>query len=349
MGLYSEDELSVDNANPVELYLFTYDGANYCYTSSLYAITQYIDGQQYSFVPDYIKRSDSLRLGDSSGTSENCIITVNRTNNVALLFQGAPPEQGSIKVEVWRQHGESVSNANIIRLLRGVVSQVRFNGSEAELVITIENLLRREIPRGRLSYFCQNIIYDNKCALSENAYKLNCRMDEDTLDDLYIKADDLLSVEDGYFTDGFMVMGNCYRQIKEHKGDTIRIKYPIPQYARQRNFYVLPGCNNLFIECHEKFNNTDRFSGVCYQQPYDAFKHPVVKGAYWVSSIAPYYSNIIRKPRELLESLNLQYYIVNMVISSQALNKRRFNDYPLWSRQQALPKREATNIYWLMI
>lgn len=319
MALYKEDESSVENAQPVELYRFTYKDSEYCYTSSLYAVNQYIDGRRRTFSPDYIKRSDSLKLGDSSGAFENCIITVNRTNNVALLYQGAPPEQDSVKVEVWRQHGEEVSNANIVRILRGTVSQVRFHNSEAELTITIENVLTREIPRGKLSYYCQNIIYDNKCALSENTYKLNCNADNfNTLDDLYLEANSLSSKPDGYFTDGFMVMNGCYRQIKEHKGNRITLKYPVPQYVRQNSFYVLPGCNNLFVNCHKTFGNTDRFSGVPYQQPYDAFRHPVIKGGYWVSNIAPYHRDMISKPCELLESLNLQFVVVSMAISSQA-------------------------------
>lgn len=283
MGLYKDDETSVEEAQPVELYRFTYKDDDYCYTSSLYGISQTVSGVRRVFSPEYIKRSDSLKLGDSSGAFENCIITVNRTNNVALLYQGAPPEQDSVKVEVWRQHGEEVSNANIVRILRGTVSQVRFHNSEAELTITIENVLTREIPRGKLSYYCQNIIYDNKCALSEDKYKLNCKSDDlSTLDDLYLKTDDLLAKPSGYFTDGFMVMNGCYRQIKEHVNDRIYLKYPVPQYVRQKNYYVLPGCNNLFINCHKTFGNTDRFSGVPYQQPYDAFRHPVIKGGYWV-------------------------------------------------------------------
>ena len=283
MGLYKDDETSVEEAQPVELYRFTYKDDDYCYTSSLYGISQTVSGVRRVFSPEYIKRSDSLKLGDSSGAFENCIITVNRTNNVALLYQGAPPEQDSVKVEVWRQHGEDVSNANIVRILRGTVSQVRFHNSEAELTITIENVLTREIPRGKLSYYCQNIIYDNKCALSEDKYKLNCKSDDlSTLDDLYLKTDDLLAKPSGYFTDGFMVMNGCYRQIKEHVNDRIYLKYPVPQYVRQKNYYVLPGCNNLFVNCHKTFGNTDRFSGVPYQQPYDAFRHPVIKGGYWV-------------------------------------------------------------------
>mgnify|MGYP002854428676 CR=1 FL=1 len=203
MGLYNDDEISVQDANPVELYLFTYENFHYTYTSSLYTINQTINGESYAFVPEYIKRSDSLKLGDSSGTIETCTITVLRTNNVALLFQGPPPENDSVKVEIWRQHGESVSNVNIVRILRGTVSQVRFHNSDAELTITIEHVLTREIPRGKLSYYCQNMIYDSKCNLDYNAYKMACTVyiTTDSLDDLKLQSIDLRNRPSGYFTD----------------------------------------------------------------------------------------------------------------------------------------------------
>lgn len=284
MPLYGDVETSIENANPVELYMFTYNNANYCYTSSLYTVNQNIDGQLYSFAPEYIRRGDNLKLGDSNGSIETCTITVLRTNNIALLFQGAPPENDSVKVQVFRQHGESVSNNGLVRILRGTVSQARFYNSDAELTITIEHLLAREIPRGKLSYYCQNLIYDEKCNLDESRFSRRCRVYGGTsnLDGLFIQSNELTYEPSGYYTDGFMKMGNCFRAIREHVNDTIWIKYPILRSERSGVFYVWPGCENLFSVCHEKFNNTDRFSGVPYQQPYDAFKHPVIQGGYWV-------------------------------------------------------------------
>lgn len=38
MALYEDDELSVYDGNPVELYLFSYNNWDYSYTSSLYTI-----------------------------------------------------------------------------------------------------------------------------------------------------------------------------------------------------------------------------------------------------------------------------------------------------------------------
>lgn len=277
---FKVNELSVDSAEPIELYMFTYDGNIYSYTSSANSYIATIDGNSVAFNAEYIKRSDNLKLGMSSSTQETCIITVLRTNNVALLYQGAPPEQGTVNIQIFRVHGNESSD--YIKIVDGVVSQVRFNGSEAELTITIESVLNRSVPRGRLSYYCQNTIYDSKCKLNEADWGLKVGVDK--LDKLMIKSSTIAGYPDGYFTDGFIKMGNAYRQIRKHKGDTIYIKYPINVADREGSFEIWPGCDGIFKTCAERFKNTDHFSGIPYIQPYNAFKNPTGKGAYWVRS-----------------------------------------------------------------
>ena len=276
---YDSDELSVDNGQPIELYIFSYNGIDYRYTSSQYSQSYRIDGTLFVFSPEYIKRGDSLKLGDSSGTIETCTITVLRTNSVALLYQGAPPEFDAVKVNVFRVHGEG--NDDYIQILSGSISQVTFRDSEAELTVTIENALNRFIPRGSLSYFCQNCIYDERCRLNRDDWALNCYADGG-FSGLWIYASILNTKPSGYFTDGYMKMGSCYRTIKLHQGGGILLKYPIMPSQKSNSFTVYPGCNASFITCAEKFNNTVNFSGVPYIEPYDAFTHPTGKGAYWV-------------------------------------------------------------------
>lgn len=279
---FDSDEISIESGQPIELYMFTYGDMNYSYTTALYSQTVNASGQLFTFVPEYVKRSDSLKQSDSSSSNDNCIITLPRSNPVALLFQGTPPEQDTVKVQIFRIHGEDSNEYT--RLLRGTISQVKFSGSDAELTVTIEHILTREIPRGKLSYFCQNCIYDSKCGLNRDSYKHKCWTDGDSWG-LTITSSNLMEgVPDGYYTDGYMQMGNSFRQIVKHSGQTITIKYPINLVDRKDVFYVYPGCNNLFTECHRKFNNTSHFSGIPYQQPYNAFKHPTDKGVYWIDS-----------------------------------------------------------------
>ena len=276
---YESFELSTEDGNPIELYLFTYSGTNYLYTSSQYYQENIIGGVRYIFNPEYIKRGDSLKLGDSGGSVETCTVEVLRTNPIALLYQGAPPELSSIRLQVFRVHGEKSNES--IKILDGVVSQVRFRDSYAELTITIENMLNRFIPRGTLSYNCQNCIYDEKCNLDRNNYGVLC-FTTGGIQNLTIFSSNLLQYPTDYFTDGFITMGNSVRAVVKHDNNYVRLKYPINKSEERDRFMVYPGCSNLFTKCAEKFNNTDNFNGIPYIQPYDAFKHPVGTGGYWV-------------------------------------------------------------------
>lgn len=277
---YDLDERSIDSGNPIELYLFTYNENTYSYTSGVKSYTYIEDGVSYEFNPDFIQRSDNLKLGNSNGTQETCTVTVARNNNVALLYQGAPPEQDSVRLRIYRVHGDI--SADYIKILDGVVSQVAFKDSTAEMTINIESVLKRNIPKGSLSYYCQNVLFDNKCCLDANNFGKKFHVDK--IDHLTIRSQALADEGDNYYTDGFIKMGNAYRQIRSHIGNTIVIKYPIGAYDRAGSFVAYPGCNGLFSVCHNKFNNINNFSGVPYIQKYDAFVHPVDKGAYWINS-----------------------------------------------------------------
>lgn len=294
---YHADETSTSNAQPIELYLFTYNSLNFLYTSSQYSQSYVIDNIGYTFVPEYIERGQSLKLGDSGGTIETCTITVLRTNSVALLYQGAPPELSAVRVQIFRVHGEN--NNDYIRILDGVVSQVIFRESYAELTITIENVLNRFIPRGTLSYHCQNCIYDEKCFLNKDDYAFTCYVDGG-INGLTISSTNLLEKPEGYFTDGYLKMGNSVRAVVAHKDRYVQIKYPINRSEWSGSFVIYPGCSQLFSICAKRFGNTDNFNGIPYCQPYDAFKHPVDKGAYWIDDEV-----ILRDSRMAIYQMNL--------------------------------------------
>ena len=275
---FNTSELSVDNGNPVEIYIFTYNGVEYAYTSSNFSQAINLDGVIYTCTAEYIHRGDSLKLGATN--KETCIVTMNRTSQIGLLYQGAPPEEDGVELKVYRMHGEG--QQDYIKILDGTVTQAHFTDSEVELTITIENVMSRNVPKGKLSYYCINCIYDNKCTLNMDEWKLKCYVDSHS--GLTIHSKNLEDVENGWFTDGFIKMGNCYRQIKRHEGNTIYLKYPINDNDKQNTFYAYAGCSNLFTKCARKFHNTDNFSGVPYIPAYNVYTRRSTQNppAYWV-------------------------------------------------------------------
>ena len=236
-----------------------------------------------SFNSEYIKRSDSLKTGTSKGEVETTEIFVGRDNSVALLYQGSPPENGGISLTVYRCHEDNLED--ISKILVGTVSQVSMKSSEATLTITIENLLKKEIPNGCFSYYCQNDIYDNKCRLDKANYERTCYVDIG-FNGLKISSTNLNEVVDGFYTNGIIKMGNCWRTVIKHEKDTIWIKYPFNKDSITGSFYALAGCDCLYKTCHNKFNNTDNFTGVPYCPPTNSEKHKNGVGVYWVDSLS---------------------------------------------------------------
>ena len=234
---YDSIENSISSGEPIELYKFTYNGVDYTYTSSLRSKSVVLNGKQVTFYPEYIKRDTSLKLGSQDKSIETTKVFVKRTNSIALLYQGAPPEQGTVSIIIYRYHDDD--NSDITILARGIVSQVSFSGSEASMTITIENLLNKNIPIGTFSYFCQNNIYDGKCKLVESEHATTCYIDEG-IDGLTYYSTNLREQPSGYFTDGYMKMGNSFRAIKVHEDDHITIKYPIAESDKQGSFVVYP-------------------------------------------------------------------------------------------------------------
>ena len=292
---FADKEKSRYDSEPAEGYVFEYNGTTYCYTSADRNIDFTLNGQTYRFKSDYIHRGESLKLGDSGGSIETCDITVSSTNDVALLYRGSPPELSAVKVTIYRIHGNNQNDYIII--LNGILSQVKFSDSEATLTVTVEKSLDKYIPRGTLSYYCQNSIYDNKCTLYYKNYELYCPVSN--IIGLTIYSNTLLLYPDGYFDDGYLLMNNAYRGVIEHKRNWVKIKYMINPEDLVGYFYIYPGCKCLFTRCADIFHNTDNFSGVPYITPYNAFKHPVNKGTYWVDD-----SIIIRDTNGYIHTMN---------------------------------------------
>lgn len=281
MGNYEITEASNSGGKPIELYSFHYSGMYYNYTSAVTNINSMVDGVSTSFNSEYIKRDDSLKTGSSDGSTETTKIYVTRANSIGLLYQGTPPEDGGVSIIIYRYHEDSPNDLSII--LRGVVSHASFQGSEVTLTITIENILENQIPTGTYSYYCQNSIYDFDCKLNKADYEKKCWVDKG-FDGLKVKSTNLLEKPSGYYTRGFIKMGNCWRAVVKHEGEEILLKYPINESEKQGSFTIYPGCDCLFTTCAKVFGNTDNFSGVPYTEPTDSVKNKTGKGAYWVDS-----------------------------------------------------------------
>ena len=281
MSYILEYENSIYDGQPLECYKFTHAGISYYYTSAGQKVTIVTPTGDETYQTEYIKRTEisPSTSGSSSGASS---IKVKRTNSIAMLWQGSPPEQ-EVKVEIIRLH--NLSNYKYDKILVGTISLVNFIGSEAEIIVTLEGYLQKELPNGVLSYTCNNVIYDTKCKLNKEDYQVSCYLDIG-IDGLYLKSTKLAEYPDDYFANGYVMFGQSVRAIIEHKGNYVKLKYPFNKDSITGSFYALAGCDCLYKTCHNKFNNTDNFTGVPYCPPTNSEKHKNGVGAYWVDSLS---------------------------------------------------------------
>lgn len=272
-------ETSVQDGVPIECYKFTYNKMNYLVTGAATDIELVFDGgikRTEKYFAGYIKR-EGIKPG-GMGSPTDCTITVTKDHAIAKLFQGPPPES-PVSLTVYRLHQPDMTNFDIVLLAR--IHQASFRGSECTLTARQENWLNKEVPSGMYQYYCNNIIFDQDCALNEKAWEVNILIDK--VEGLDVYAAEFAQYPDGYFDGGKIYYDGFVRMIAHHKKDKLRLKYPF--MANPHNVVrILPGCDYLFKTCAIRYNNQLNFTGCPYVAPTNPEKNPAGKGAYWIDS-----------------------------------------------------------------
>lgn len=271
-------ENSQQDGQPIECYRFTVGSVQYQYTSHHDDIAIVFSNPQRTetYVADYIKR-EAIKPG-SKGDSAQMIVTVSKDHVIANMFKGPPPEN-KIKLQILRLHKQDNMKFDII--FTGRVSQAAFEDSECNLTVKMESFMAKQIPNGMRQFTCNNVIYDSKCRLKEADLEVTAFIDK--ISDLDIFSTTFANYPDGYFANGFLRWNGYVRQIIEHKGQRIQLKYPFVDRPNSE-ITAVPGCDQLFSTCHTRFGNTLNFSGCPYVSPTNPEHTAVGKGVYWINS-----------------------------------------------------------------
>lgn len=269
------------DGQPIECYKFTCGITNYQYTSGAddinLTITENGLTRTETYLAEYIKRQSIKPT--CKGDSSNLIVTVSKDNPVAKLYQGSPPET-PVKLIICRLHEQDLNKIDII--YSGKVSQGSFSNSECNLTIKVESWANKEIPNGNRQYYCNKVVYSKRCRLNELDWQIPVFIDR--VVGLNIYSTTFAQYADGYFVGGIFRFDGNVRQITEHVGERVKIKYPFLRTPRN-NALVAPGCDHLFSTCAKRFNNALNFDGCLYVPPTDPSKKEVGKGVYWVDSL----------------------------------------------------------------
>lgn len=277
IGLY---ENSIQDGQPIECYKFTNEGAAYQYTSHCDDVDIQIKSNDLqrteTYFAEYIERQ-SIKPA-SKGDSAALTVTVSKDFVIAKMFQGPPPEK-PVLLSIYRLHDQDHTKFDTV--FTGRVAQASFEDSVCHLTVKMESWLSKEIPNGMRQFTCNNVLFDSKCRLQERDWCVPVFIDRVVGLDIFSTT--FKEHADGYFANGFLRFDGHIRQIVEHVGDRIRLKYPFINTPRN-DVTVAPGCDQLFKTCAKRFHNTLNFTGCLYVSPANPQKTNVGKGVYWVDS-----------------------------------------------------------------
>lgn len=134
-------------------------------------------------------------------------------------------------------------------------------------------IFSKKVPNIIYQSWCNNAIFDTKCALSEFDWRVVGTVTDITGSDYTISG--LSSYDDGYFGGGTIQVANDFRLILNHTGDVANLHIPFDARVYVGSEVVaFPGCDGAPTTCLNVFDNLLNFLGM----PYIPSHNPVVWG-----------------------------------------------------------------------
>jgi len=257
---YLNDEQSVQDGQPVELYLFNKEDTDYwSYTSTDYNISY--GGRNY--VGALIRRGNITLNSNSLKTQLE--IEVDLSNPFARLYIKEPIE-GVVQLIIYRRHGNDYKV-----YWRGYVQGVKFKSEKIKIIAGLKlNRLRRGGLQRKFQRNCGLALYSTRCGIIESNYQTSATIDSVIRN--VITATEFTGEVDGYFKGGIFRTdnGSCKQKIIYHVGATIKIARAVSAVSIGDACTVSAGCDHLKPTCKDKFGNKLNFGG----QPYLPDKNP---------------------------------------------------------------------------
>lgn len=261
---YASVETSASSGAPVELFVFTYTGHAYRYTSGDEELILY--GQTYA--PLALTRS-ALRPTINKEKS-NLTLSMPLSAPLCELFRVSPPGE-EVELTVSRYHR---GDGERVVVYIGRVVNARFDQYEMELNIeSIMSSMQRTILTRSYQKNCPHLLYGTACRADPSLYLVNTVASSITGNVVLAP----ISPSNDYYAGGVIAYTGVYSGITERRfivgnigGQFTLDRYPYGLLEGQA-FTVLPGCKRTMDDCKNKFNNLANYGG----QPFIPTKNPV--------------------------------------------------------------------------
>lgn len=286
---YLGKEESLEDGQPIELYLFSNKEETFAYTSGPDPVVFGLNTYQ----PLAISRTDP-NLEDVT-TARNLGVKVPITEPFARRYLNFVPASLDTCI-VYRQHSTDGGAPETIQFFTGEVTNVTFKKNEATInVQNVGAILERLVPQQTCRNGCNHILYDTKCAVTENSFRITTTVTGISSDGLTITVDAdtntfpstglqlsaQLSADSDFLLGGLLERdgGNENRMVRataDQTGDIIEctIIFPFQTLALGTQLQLFAGCDHQFSTCTDKFSNTERYGGF----PFIPLKNPFTIG-----------------------------------------------------------------------
>lgn len=240
---------------PVELYHFwVVDGNHFYHTSGDVSVVY--GGNTY--VPATMKRG-SVQYDSRLEVSTLDVTATPITDPVVDFIAMNPVTQ--VWVEVLKLFRDQDPYEACIIFL-GQVATVGFKGLTANVkCVGFEAYLTQPIPRYRYQPECNNTLYDDKCKIDKDLYKVVATLSGLSSNGLELTSATFSTKADGYFRFGYVEFGIAKRMITDHVGTLVKIRYRIPDLENGDVVTAYAGCDLNIETCRDKFGNVNQFFG----------------------------------------------------------------------------------------
>lgn len=272
MSFLDYEQSEHDNSR-VEMYLFETEDGRY-----KFAYTTDKVGRNFlatDFVPGTIKRGEAKQQAGDSGT-EKMEITVPWDNPVAAMHVPYLPPR-PVKVTIFSYH-RTDPGAEVVQGFVGYITSFQQRGTEAVFECSqILDAFSQVVPWATFKGDCVWALYNIGCGVDKGLWMTSVT-DVSTVDSIKITAGTFSAMDDGWFTNGFVVNPATGEQRFITKHDAaqaaIFLSYPLLSYTGGL-LLAYAGCDRKRDTCHVKFNNKINYLGFDHTPEYNVFQKGV--------------------------------------------------------------------------
>jgi uncharacterized phage protein (TIGR02218 family) len=262
---FDDDEKSISDSAPVELYTFTTNGAVYRRTS--YDANVIHDGNTYVAVP---MMRTSVVVGGAD-QAEEIFISMPVSDLVVRNHLASMPRL--FELEIRRK--QLVSGETRV-LWQGVVTSITASGLDGKLRSPglRDDPLAAPVPSAYFQSMCNHVLYDPRCGKLRTAFQVVTSVTSISGRNVTVATVD--GKPDTFFPGGDILrsVDSDRRMIKAQAGNILTLDAPFPPtVALPYTVTLFAGCDHSITTCKTKFDNVLNFGG-----------HPYISTAYVFAS-----------------------------------------------------------------